>query len=70
MCAKPKSPVIAGDLEALLQPTEGPLEALVEPEITGDGWLLVLFCCMFVFCAQPKSPVIADDLVALFEPSE
>ena len=36
--------MIACDLVALFEPSEGALEALLEPEITGDSWLSVLFC--------------------------
>ena len=53
-CAKPRSPLIAGDLVTLFEPSNGALESLLEPEITGDSWLLVLFGCMFALCAQNR----------------
>ena len=54
-CAKPRSPVITCDMVVLLEPSEGPLEALLEPEITGDSRRLVLFCFMFLLRAQNRN---------------
>ena len=46
VCEKPRTPVRSGDLVALFEPSEGPLEACLEPEITGDSWLSVMFYFM------------------------